>query len=241
MVERYGGLFYLGVLGLILIVSLVGWFAWSAWSMRSVWTDIYVLHDPVRSESERIQAAARLSQDERVLDRQRWEMALRRPLPPLARYVLAESITPELVASDSRAYGIAVSRSTDWPDWLRFALTRPIAYAATRGFPVDSRSLTELSERPEPAVALWSQYARVVRGDASPTERDAFCDSNRVASPYGELARLLCDAAQARTIAERLAKLDEATLWMRARDPAVASLWRGVASLLDGSSPPIRR
>src|SRR4051812_20566407 len=83
--EKYGGLFYLGLLGLATIVGLVGWFAYGAWLLRDVWSNVYVLHDAARPSDDRIRAAWALSRDPRVNQRQRWDIALRRNLPDLAR------------------------------------------------------------------------------------------------------------------------------------------------------------
>ena len=52
--DKYGGLFYLGVIGLAILVALVAWFAWGAWSLRAVWSNVYVLHDRNRPEAERV-------------------------------------------------------------------------------------------------------------------------------------------------------------------------------------------
>ncbi|MGA7495704.1 MAG: hypothetical protein WBX00_03165, partial [Isosphaeraceae bacterium] len=43
--EKYGILFYLGILGLIVLVTLVGWFGYRVWSLRDVWAKVYVLND----------------------------------------------------------------------------------------------------------------------------------------------------------------------------------------------------
>src|SRR5208283_1346841 len=131
--EKYGTLFYLGILGLIVLVTLVGWFGYRVWSLRDVWAKIYVLNDAGEPEARRIQAAFSLGHDPRVEQRQLWDLSLRRGLPELARDILAEGIGPELVAEDPQGYVTAVARSPDWPDWLRLGLARPMAYAATRG------------------------------------------------------------------------------------------------------------
>ena len=55
--EKYGTLFYLGILGLIVLVTLVGWFGYRVWSLRDVWAKIYVLNDAREPEARRIQAA----------------------------------------------------------------------------------------------------------------------------------------------------------------------------------------
>src|SRR4051812_9837506 len=97
--EKYGGLFYLGIAGLVVIVTLVAWFAWQAWTLRDVWTNIYILHDVHRGDPERVQAAYTLAHDPRVNQRQLWDNALSRSLPPLARYVLAEALTAEAASA----------------------------------------------------------------------------------------------------------------------------------------------
>jgi hypothetical protein len=178
--EKYGGLFYLGLLGLITILALVGWFAYGVWSMRHVWRAIYVLHDEHHSEAERIEAAYTLGRDPRLNQRQLWEMSLRKPLPSLARYALAEALTAEATSADPRGYALTVARSPGWPDWLRVLLLRPMAYAAARGvaFPRARRWtscagtptrwsgsgppsfwLRSIARRPTPG-ATWSGFAR---------------------------------------------------------------------------------
>lgn len=43
--EKYGSLFYLGILGLVIVIALVSWFGYRAWTLRDVWARIYVLND----------------------------------------------------------------------------------------------------------------------------------------------------------------------------------------------------
>ena len=166
--QKYGSFLYLGVLGLVVVVSLVGWFALNVWSLRGVWTNIYVLHDGHRAEADRIRAAYALSRDPRTGQRSFWEMSLRKPLPGLARYLLAEALTARIVADDPRAYGAAVAKSAGWPDWLRLLLTRPLAYAAARGDDVPHEALGELSRNSDPAVALWADYALAASRQGDP-------------------------------------------------------------------------
>jgi hypothetical protein len=225
--ERYGTLFYLGLTGLLAVVCLLGWFAWGAWSLRSVWSRIYILHDPGRGEAERVQAAFELSRDRGVGQAQLQEIALRRPLPPLARYVVAEALTAEVVRSDPRGYGLAVARSEGWPDWLRLLLARPMACAATLGRPVARQALQELSQRPDPALALWARYALAAdrggdRESESILRRAAAADG-----PERGLAIHLVAALDARRLSDRFAGLDAATLWIRSGHPAAAEVWSG--------------
>ena len=145
-----------GIAGLVLLCLMVGWFAYGFWSLRDVWADVYVLHDPKRSEADRVQAAFRLSRDPRVNDGQRMEICLRRDLPDLARYLLAEAVSTDAVASDPRSFSLAVARSPDWPDWLRLLLARRLAYGAARGYAIPREALDELAGHSDPMIGLWA-------------------------------------------------------------------------------------
>ena len=68
---------------------------WGVVLLCAVRTNIYVLHKSGRPESDRVQAAYVLSRDSRVNQRQYWDICLRKPLPGLARYVIAEALTAE--------------------------------------------------------------------------------------------------------------------------------------------------
>jgi hypothetical protein len=225
--ERYGALFYLGLAGLLAVFGLLGWFAWEAWSLRSVWSRIYILHDPGGSEAERVQAAFELSRDRRVDQAQLQQIALRRPLPPLARYVAAEALTAEIVSPDPRGYGLAVARSEGWPDWLRVLMARPMACAATLGRPVDRQALQELSQRPDPALGLWARYALAAGRDGDRESESMLRHAAEADGPTQGLAVPLVAALDARRRAERLADLDAATRWMRKGYPPAAEVWSG--------------
>jgi hypothetical protein len=225
--EKYGALFYLGTAGLVVLASLLGWFSWGAWSLRTVWTNIYILHDGHRQEAERVQAAYALGRDPRVNPRQLWDIALRKPLPPLARYVVAEGLTAEAVSADPRGFGAAVARSEGWPGWLRLLMTRPIAYAAALGEPVPHDWLAELARNPEPALALWASYALATSREG---DKDAAAVLRRAAATDGQnrsLAEYLLAALDAEKTADRLKALDAATLWLRDHHPEAATLWNG--------------
>jgi hypothetical protein len=225
--DKYGGLFYLGVAGLAVVLTLVGWFAWSAWSLRAVWRNVYVLHDQHRSEAERVAAAYALARDPRVNQRQYWDTCLRRPLPALARYVLAEALTAEAVKADPRGYALAVARSTDWPVWLRLLLARPLAYAATQGVPIPAAPLRELRDRQyDPAITLWADFALAA---AKPPDGDAAATLARAASgtaPDSAFATMLQEALRAEGT-ERIRRLDEASRWLRTHHPEAAKVWSG--------------
>jgi hypothetical protein len=225
--DKYGGLFYLGVIGLAILVTLVAWFAWGAWSMRAVWSNVYVLHDRTRPEAERIAAAYALSRDPRVNQRQYWDICLRRPLPALARYLLAEALTAEAAASDPRGYALAVGRSEDWPVWLRLLLARPLAYAAAQGVPIPSRELRELRDRHhDPAIDLWVDFALAA---SRPADGEARAELARAAAsdiPDRALAQKLLDALWSEGT-ERTRRLDEATRWLRTHHPEALKVWAG--------------
>jgi hypothetical protein len=225
--EKYGGLFFLGAIGLVVLVAMVAWFAWGAWSLRAVWSNVYTLHDRGRTEADRVAAAYALSRDPRVNQRQYWDICLRKPLPELARYVVAEALTAEAASADPRAYATTVARSQGWPVWLRLLLTRPIAYASAQGEAVAAGPLRELRDRgDDPAIALWADFALAA---ASPSDRDAAAALKKAAEQDGPdraMARYLVDALAAKG-AERTRHLDEATRWLRTHHPDAKRVWAG--------------
>jgi hypothetical protein len=225
--EKYGGLFTLGAIGLVVVVALVGWFAWGAWSLRAVWSNVYALHDDHRPEAERVQAAYALSRDPRVNQRQYWDISLRKPLPELARYVVAEALTAEAATADPRGYALTVARSPGWPNWLRLLLTRPLAYAAAGGAAVPAGPLRELRDRGyDPAIGLWADFALAASTPADPAAATALAAAAQDDGPDQVLARTLLDALRAGG-AERTRRLDEATLWLRTHHPDASRVWAG--------------
>ncbi len=225
-VEKYGGMYFLGLAGLVVVIGLVSWFAIGVWSLRAVWSDIYTLHDESRPTPERVQAAYALSRDPRVTPPQRWEMCLRKPLPELARYVLAESLAAEILRADPRHYSLMVARSPGWPDWLRLLLVRPLAYAAAEGLASPRDPLLELGRHQDPAIRLWADFARSASPDVA-SDPAAGKELVRTAAddgPNRELAVLLREALRAER-GERARLLDRATLWLRAGHPDSAQVW----------------
>jgi hypothetical protein len=223
--DKYGGLLYLGVAGLIVLALMIVWFAYSAWQLRDVWSQVYALHDSKRSDAVRIQSALKLSRDPRVSDRQLMEICLRRDLPDQARYLLAEAVSTEAVASDPRAYALTVALSQDWPDWLRLVLSRRLAYGATRGYAIPEVALDELARNSDPMIRLWAEYSLAVipglkTGAAAKLEATA-----RTIDENGKLAAMLLAAKNAPP-EERERRLDEATLWLRHHHPQAAKIWR---------------
>lgn len=223
--EKYGGLYYLGIAGLAVVVALVGWFGWSAWSLRNVWWGVYVLHDTSRPEVERIEAAYALSRDARVNAQQRWDIALRRPLPPLARYLLAESFTTDLVAADPATFARVVARSEGWPDWLRLLGVRLMAVSAGEGSAYPSETLDELTRLPDPALAPWVDTIRAVSGEG---DRAAIARIREAArgGPLAPIAGELVGAIEAGAF-DRAEHLKAATRRLRSDHPEAARLWEG--------------
>lgn len=220
--EKYGGLFYLGIGGLFVLVGLVGWFGVGVWTMKTLWIHVYVLHDASRSDSERIAAAYAIARDPSANQRQRWDIALERSLPPLARYLIAESLNGEAAVDDPRAYGLAVSKSEDWPNWLRLLLTRPMIYAAAAGSPVSIEALEALSRHSDPAIALWARCGLALRpaADSSKLRSAAQADG-----PDRALARFLLEAVETNDLPQRIQSLDQATAWLRSHHPEASRLW----------------
>jgi hypothetical protein len=220
-----------------IVVGLVSWFAIGVWSLRAVWSDIYILHDESRPLAERVQAAYALSRDPRVTPPQRWEMCLRKPLPELARYVLAESLTAEIVRADPRHYSLMVARSPGWPDWLRLLLVRPLAYGAAEGLARPREALQELARHHDPGDPALGRLRpfrlpglrhRSGRGEGT---RAHGHERRSPTGPGGVIAR-----GPALRGEERGRILDRATLWLRDHHPESARIWeawevRAIASL----------
>jgi hypothetical protein len=224
--EKYGGLFYLGIAGLAIMAGLVGWFAFRFWILRDVWTDVYVLHDPGHSELDRVRAAFRLASDPRVTDAQRMEISLRRDVPDLARYLLAESVSTDAIARDPRSFALTVARSPEWPDWLRLLFARRLAYGAARGYAIPREALAELAGHSDPMIELWADCALTLLPESDPKAAGALEQAAVVPGPTAELAALL-RAASAAPPRERDPRLNDASLWLRLHHPQAAKIWDG--------------
>lgn len=226
--EKYGGLFYLGIAGLVVLLALIAWFGLGLWSNRDIWADVYALNDPQRAEGDRLDAGLRLALNPRFDDAAKMEMALRKDLPALARYLLAESVSTEPVAHDPRSYSLAVARSEGWPDWLRLLLECNLAFGAGRGYEISREALDELKRHSDPMIGLWATYSLAVlpRGGPDPAPAAELETSAQVSDPTGELAARLLGALRAKG-GEREQRLDEATFWLRRHHPQAAEVWRG--------------
>jgi len=196
----------------VVLVALVGWFGYRAWVLRDVWAGIYVLHDRKEPEEKRLQAAYRLSRDSRMEQSHLWELSLRRGLPDLARLVMADGISDDLVAGDPQGYVSAVARSPDWPAWLRLALARPLAYAATRGHAISRERLGELCRLDDPVLRLWALFALAVQPRPDPQTLVEIEQVARTTTPEHELAEFFLDAVHTDE-PHRLPILDRATTW----------------------------
>jgi hypothetical protein len=227
--EKYGGLFYLGIAGLLLLTGLIGWFGYGLWTNRDIWSDVYTLSDPSRPERERVEAAFRLGGNPRVDDAQKMELGLRKDLPDLARYILAESVSTELVGRDPRTYTMVVARSPGWPDWLRLLLSRRLAYAAGRGYDLPREPIEELKKHADPMIRLWVTCALALLPRSGSGPDPAMIaeleEATQAADAGNELATRLLGAIQ--VIRERESRLDEATIWLRHHHPDAARIWQG--------------
>ena len=159
--QKYGGLYWLGLGGLVVSVMLVGWFAIQLWLLREVWREIYVLHQVKLPDDRRIAAAAFLANDPRVEPAQIQPMLFRRDLPDKARYLLAAGLKKTDSATSARQMLglLATEGATSPPDYLRGHLAR----LAALGIPVERNFPNESFERlladRDKAVAAWSAYA----------------------------------------------------------------------------------
>jgi hypothetical protein len=234
--EKYGSFYYLALAGLVLLVGMISWFAWGAWSLREVWRDVYILHDPARSEADRVMAAGRLASNPNSTQRQRYDIALNRDLPDRARYLVAEALTTEAAKDDPRGYALAVSRSQGegWPDWFRLLMLRPLAYGAGAGAAIEQAPLIELLEHNDPSIRLWARYV-LAESNRYNSEFEKELRSEAAAGDPGELVAILVSALDAEHDADRVALLDEATQWVQDHHPGAVAVW----SAGGGSGPGI--
>jgi hypothetical protein len=224
--EKYGALFYLGIAGLLISLVLVGRFAWEMWSLRDVWSNIYVLHDVSRPLGDRLQAAHALARDARVTAQQRWDIALRKPLPDLARYLVAESLTTDAVKSDPAQFVRIVAFSEGWPEWLRLLGLRAMALAAAEGVSLPEEAVDALARRPDPLFASWADYIRAVTTDTDRAAAARLRERAAGSGPDTGTARELAAAIEAGSF-ERTSHLEAATRLIRTDSPEAARVWAG--------------
>ena len=224
--EKYGGLFYLGIGGLIFSLFLVGSFFYQLYRTRDLWAAVYVLHDPQSSNPARYEAAWAIARNPDANDRQRMDFALRTDLPDLARFILAEGLTPEAIRADPKGYALSAARSEGWPDWLRLLVARPMAYAVGEGYRIAWEPLDQLRKRSDPAIVLWMTYTRAVMGPGDASALKQLREAVAKPGIYQGLATLL-NGAVAASGAARVAKLDQATAWLRVHHPPCVQVWEG--------------
>ncbi len=226
LAEKYGALYYLGIAGLVISLLLVVMFGFGLWATRDLWVAVYVVNDARKSEANRDRAAWLVAHHPASNDRQKIDLAFRKDLPDLARYILAESLTSESIRTDPKGYALMVAKSEGWPPWLRLVLMRPMAHGVGEGYRIAWEPLDELRRNPDPAIKLWATYIRAVMPPGDPRIGQLLQDEANREGPFRPLANLLVEASKAEGDA-RVEKLNEATAWLRANHPAVAPLWRG--------------
>ncbi len=232
--QKYGSAYYLGIAGLAIVVALVTWFATSVYKLRAVWRDVYVLHDETRSNPDRIQAAWRLAHNPEVTPTQVWEMALRKPVPTLARYILAESLDERIVKSDPRGYALSVAYSKDWPDWLRLLAARPLLEAASDHIPLPEEPIHTLQAASDPVLAAWATATEVLRDGTTPEQKKkALIRLKSVKKTEPRLQSLIIALEDVIRLSadedhlKRLGAIDGATIWLRSNDSSAREVWQG--------------
>jgi hypothetical protein len=224
--ERYGGLYYVGIGGLIVLLCLAAWFSVSLWSLRGYLGDVYVLHDPNRTEVDRVNAAWALSRSAQTGQRQYWDDALDRRLPRLARYLMAESLTASATEADPPGYALSVARSEGWPPWLRVLLVCPMAYAGAAGGRFPEEGLEELRRNPDRMVNLWAAYVQAEQPSGNDAAKALLTEEASRGISTSELATQLLAALRAEP-EQKGAILHRAELWMRSHHPSAAEVWKG--------------
>ena len=224
--EKYGALYYLGVAGLAISIALVSSFAYGVWTLRDVWSAVYTLHHEGKPEAERIRSAWAIARHPSVNDRQKSDIALRKDLPKLARYVIAEGLTSQSIQTDPKGYALMVAKSEGWPDWFRLLMARPMAYAVGEGYRIPWEPLDLLREHKDPAIALWATYTRAAMEPGDAPALQALEQAASRGDRFAPLAALLESAARNQGDG-RVQKLDEATAWLRTHHPEASEIWKG--------------
>ncbi len=224
--EKYGGLYYLGIGGLVAALFLVTTFLFDLYRTRDLWAAVYVLYENTAPIPTRYEAAWLIAHSPHSNDRHRMNFALQTDLPELARYIIAEGLTPESISYDPKAYALMAARSQGWPDWLRLMVARPMAYAVGDGYRIAWGPLDELRARSDQAIVLWMTYTRAAMGPGDAPAARQLRDATARPGAYQGLATLLAEALAA-TGSARVAKLDAATAWLRSNHPPCVQVWDG--------------
>jgi hypothetical protein len=223
--EKYGALFYLGLAGLVILLLLIGRFAYGLWSTRDLWAAIYEMNDASVAEDARVDAALRVARHPSSNSQMLREASLHRDLPPRARYVLAEAMTPDALRDGPRAYALAVARSEGWPEWLRLLHLRPLAYGAGEGRAIAQEPLRELTTHPDPILRLWAHYTLAESSPSNTADRQALETASSTEWPGQGAATLLLEALNAPDTGHRESALDRATAWLRENHPPSVLVW----------------
>jgi hypothetical protein len=224
--EKYGSLLYLGIAGLVISLALVAQFVQALWSTRDIWYAVYALNDPSKPMAERIESAWVIARSPSANDSQRLQMALRKELPPLARYIVAEGMTSDSIRSDTKAYALMVAKSEGWPPWLRLMIARPMAYGVGEGYQIAWEPLDLLRQSEDPALALLATYTKAVMLPGDPQADKSLSEFAGKEGLFQPFAKLLETASKLESEA-RVQKLDEATRWLRTHHPGAKLLWEG--------------
>jgi hypothetical protein len=121
----------------------------------------------------------------------------------------------------------SVAYSEGWPNWLRLALLRPIAYAAGHDYGLPNEPLAALRRDNDRVIVLWTAFVQVAEhSEEAPSAREFLERAAGGPSAERELADLLVQALDA-TGTERDRLLGEATEWTRVHHEDTAKLWAG--------------
>ena len=224
--EKYGNLFYLGILGLVISILVVVQFGVGFYLTRHLWSAFYSLNDSRKPEADRIKAAWLIAHSDSANDVQRLDSAFQRSLPPLARYILAEGLTSDAIRVDPKAYALMTAKSEGWPDWLRLMVARPLAYGAGEGYQIPWEPLEELRKSTDPALSLLATYTRAVMTPGDPPSARTLESEASKPGPFQPFAEMLSISLKLEGEA-RTRKLDEATRWLRSHHPQARELWNG--------------
>ena len=154
--EKYGSMLYLGIAGLFVVLGPRRLVRLSVLDdARRLGRRSTCFTTPRRPTRRGCRRPSRLSRDPRVEQRQLWEMSLRRGLPELARYILAEGIGTELGGRGSA--GLCLGRRPE----PRLARLAPPGPHPPHGLRRDRRAT------PSRARPWRSSAARTTRSSAS--------------------------------------------------------------------------
>jgi hypothetical protein len=145
-------------------------------------------------------------------------------VPELARYLLAESLSAQLVSESPSGFSRIVARSPDWPDWLRLLLLHPLALAADQDIPIPREPLEELQKHSDPMIRLWATYVQAI--DPTPTGLKYLLREESDGTPERDLEALLAKVRYS-PVSIRARLLFDVLVWQRTHHPEAARIWQG--------------